>query len=98
MFPLQVRINDPSTEPPLFSTGQIGKENTIARHGIYGLYWLFNVDVPGALFVKGNNNTIYLTQALSGSPFRGIMYDYIRLEGPPLPPCNSSNNTSFGLS
>ncbi|KAJ4701496.1 Rhamnogalacturonate lyase family protein [Melia azedarach] len=92
---LQVRINDPSVEPPLFSTGEIGKENTIARHGIYGLYWLFNVDVPSALLLKGNN-TIFLTQTRGTSPFQGILYDYIRLEGPP--PCSSRNNTSFCFS
>ncbi|TXG52634.1 hypothetical protein EZV62_021803 [Acer yangbiense] len=71
---LQVRINDPSTKLALFSTGQIGKENTIARHGIYGLYWLFNVEVPGTLFFEGNN-TIYLTQTLSISPFQGVVMD-----------------------
>ncbi|KAK2659971.1 hypothetical protein Ddye_006504 [Dipteronia dyeriana] len=92
---LQVRINDPSTKLALFSTGQIGKENTIARHGIYGLYWLFNVEVPGTLFFEGNN-TIYLTQTLSISPFQGVMYDYIRLEAPP--PCDSTKNSLFCIS
>ncbi|XP_044476132.1 probable rhamnogalacturonate lyase B isoform X2 [Mangifera indica] len=79
---LQVRINDPLLKPALFSTGIIGKENTIARHGIYGLYWLFNVDLPGAQLLQGNN-TILLTQTQSTTAFQGIMYDYIRLEGPP---------------
>ncbi|GKV33542.1 hypothetical protein SLEP1_g42042 [Rubroshorea leprosula] len=80
---LQVRVNDPSMNPPLFTSGRIGKDNTIARHGIHGLYWLFSVDVPGNLLLEGDNNTIFLTQARSESPFQGIMYDYIRLEGPP---------------
>ncbi|KAJ0026270.1 hypothetical protein Pint_08522 [Pistacia integerrima] len=79
---LQVRINDPVVKPALFSTGIIGKENTIARHGIYGLYWLYNLDLPGAKLLQGNN-IIFLTQTQSTSPFQGIMYDYIRLEGPP---------------
>ncbi|KAM5575240.1 rhamnogalacturonate lyase [Rosa sericea] len=79
---LQVRINDPDTEnPPLFTTGQIGNDNTIARHGIHGLYRLYNVVIPSAQLVEGNN-TIFLTRGLSVSPFQGIMYDYIRLEGP----------------
>nr|XP_023914897.1 probable rhamnogalacturonate lyase B [Quercus suber] len=85
---LQVRINDPMANP-LFTSGVIGKDNTIARHGIHGLYWLFEVKVPGTHVVEGNN-TIFLTQPLSKSPFQGIMYDYIRLEGPS--PSNSSKN------
>lgn len=75
---LQVRINNDE----VFTTGEIGHDNTIARHGIHGLYRLFNIDVPGTLLVKGNN-TIFLTQTMCTSPFQGVMYDYIRLEGPP---------------
>ncbi|KAH6821529.1 Rhamnogalacturonate lyase family protein, partial [Perilla frutescens var. hirtella] len=78
---LQVRVNNADENPPLFSTGVIGGDNAIARHGIHGVYWLFNVDVPAAQLMQGGN-TIYLTQARSQSPFQGIMYDYIRLEGP----------------
>ena len=74
----KVRINDDEA----FTTGEIGHDNTIARHGIHGLYRLFNIDVPGTVLVKGNN-TIFLTQTLCTSPFQGVMYDYIRLEGPP---------------
>ncbi|XXG55814.1 hypothetical protein AAC387_Pa03g3399 [Persea americana] len=79
---LQVRLNDMNANPPLFSSGQIGRDNSIARHGIHGLYWLFNIEVPGTLLVEGEN-TIFLTQPKGTSPFQGIMYDYIRLEGPP---------------
>ncbi|CAM8902215.1 unnamed protein product [Rhodiola kirilowii] len=78
---LQVRMNEPDANPPLFTTGQIGKENAIARHGVFGLYWLFNIDVPGEKLVKGNN-TIFLTQTVATGPFHGLMYDYIRFEGP----------------
>ncbi|XP_050234872.1 uncharacterized protein LOC126683076 isoform X2 [Mercurialis annua] len=79
---LQVRINDGNlNSSAVFSTGKIGKDNTIARHGIHGLYRLFNVDVAGTQLLEGNN-TIFLTQANHVSPFQGIMYDYIRLEGP----------------
>ncbi|PQP94612.1 putative rhamnogalacturonate lyase B [Prunus yedoensis var. nudiflora] len=77
---LQVRINDLRASNPHFSTGLIGNDNTIARHGIHGLYRLYNVDVPGVQLVEGNN-TIFLTRTWSTSPFQGIMYDYIRLEG-----------------
>lgn len=74
-------MNDGDAKPPSFSTGVIGGDNAIARHGIHGIYWLFNVDVASAQLMQGEN-TIYLTQTRSESPFQGIMYDYIRLEAP----------------
>ncbi|KAL0440028.1 UNVERIFIED_CONTAM: hypothetical protein Slati_2485800 [Sesamum latifolium] len=67
---LQVRVNDSDADPPLFSTGVIGADNAIARHGIHGIYWLFNVDIPAAQLMQGEN-TIYLTQAKSSSLFQG---------------------------
>ncbi|XP_031095639.1 uncharacterized protein LOC115999846 [Ipomoea triloba] len=78
---LQIRVNDPEGEVPHFTTGFIGKDNAIARHGIHGLYWLFCVDVPGSLLVSGSNS-IFLRQARGSSPWKGVMYDYIRLETP----------------
>ncbi|XP_020679908.1 probable rhamnogalacturonate lyase B isoform X1 [Dendrobium catenatum] len=78
---MQVRFNDSKAEPPHFSTGLIGRDNSIARHGIHGLYWLYNIVVQNSLLIEGEN-TIFLTQARSSSPFQGIMYDYIRLEEP----------------
>lgn len=78
---IQVRFNNPSSDRPLFTTGAVGKDNAIARHGIHGLYWLYGIDVPGSQLVEGKN-TIYLTQARSDGPFQGVMYDYIRFEGP----------------
>ncbi|KDP41512.1 hypothetical protein JCGZ_15919 [Jatropha curcas] len=80
---LQVRINNPKANP-VFSSGVIGKDNSIARHGIHGLYWLYNINVAATLLVEGDN-IIFLTQPRSNSPFQGIMYDYIRFEGPPSP-------------
>ncbi|EEF35030.1 lyase, putative [Ricinus communis] len=77
---LLVRINDPGTNPPLFTTGLIGHDNTIARHGIHGLYRLYSIQVPGAELVEGDN-TIFL-QIIATSPLQGVMYDYIRLERP----------------
>ncbi|KAG8377397.1 hypothetical protein BUALT_Bualt08G0028800 [Buddleja alternifolia] len=78
---LQVRMNNAAANPPLFSSGAIGEDNAIARHGIHGIYWLFNVDIAASQLMQGEN-TIYLTQARSTSPFQGIMYDYVRLESP----------------
>ncbi|KAI5446244.1 hypothetical protein KIW84_014184 [Lathyrus oleraceus] len=81
---LQVRVNSVKQDPPIFSTGVIGKDYAIGRHGIHGLYWLFNIDVPSLLLFNGDN-TIFLTQTMAFGPlarFQGIMYDYIRLEGP----------------
>ncbi|XP_019438831.1 PREDICTED: uncharacterized protein LOC109344523 [Lupinus angustifolius] len=78
---LQVRFNDPSITPPHFTTGQIGEDNSIARHGMHGLYWPYSINVSSDHFVKGKN-IIYLTQSRATSPFQGVMYDYIRLERP----------------
>lgn len=81
---LQVRVNDEEANPPLFTSGVIGRDNAIARHGIHGIYWVFNVDIPSNQLMQGGDiNSIYLTQTRNNSPFQGIMYDYIRLEGPP---------------
>lgn len=77
---MKVRINDPKANP-IFGSGMIGKDNSIARHGIHGLYWLYNIQVEGSGLIKGEN-TIYLTQPRAISPFQGIMYDYIRFETP----------------
>uniref|UniRef100_A0A1D1ZBA2 rhamnogalacturonan endolyase n=1 Tax=Anthurium amnicola TaxID=1678845 RepID=A0A1D1ZBA2_9ARAE len=79
---MQVRFNDPKANPAHFSTGLIGRDNSIARHGIHGLYWLYSISVQSSWLVAGEN-TIFLTQPRCLSPFQGIMYDYIRLEGPP---------------
>ncbi|KAK1392015.1 Rhamnogalacturonan endolyase [Heracleum sosnowskyi] len=78
---LQVRINNYNPTSPHFTTGLIGQDNAIARHGIHGLYRLYSVNVGGSLLLQGGN-VIFLTQAVGGRPFRGIMYDYIRFEQP----------------
>ncbi|KAB2023652.1 hypothetical protein ES319_D06G033300v1 [Gossypium barbadense] len=79
---LQVRINNPKANPPLFTTGVIGHDNTITRHGIHGLYGLYSIDLKGTLLMEGEN-TIFLTQPMCSSALQGLMYDYIRLEAPP---------------
>ncbi|XP_055816389.1 probable rhamnogalacturonate lyase B [Solanum dulcamara] len=78
---LQVRVNDEKVQKPHFTTGYIGGSNAIARHGIHGLYWLYSIGIQGKLLVKGTN-TIFLTQTMALSPYQGVMYDYIRFEGP----------------
>ncbi|WCJ35666.1 Rhamnogalacturonate lyase family protein [Euphorbia peplus] len=81
---LEVRINDGNSNASLvLATEKFGKDNTIARHGIHGLYRLFNVEIQGSKLVSGMNNTIFFTQPNKDSPFQGLMYDYIRLEAPP---------------
>ncbi|KAH6837516.1 Rhamnogalacturonate lyase family protein [Perilla frutescens var. hirtella] len=78
---IQVWINRHNGLPPHFSTGMIGKDNAIARHGIHGLYRLYNVTISGSQLVEGRN-TIYLRQARGSNPFVGVLYDYLRLEAP----------------
>ncbi|XP_050207274.1 rhamnogalacturonate lyase B-like [Mercurialis annua] len=78
---LQMRLNDPTAKRPLFKSGGIGKDNAIARHGAHGLYWFYTISVPNNQLLQGKNS-IYLTQSSCKAPFEGIMYDYIRLEGP----------------
>ncbi|CAA0812539.1 Rhamnogalacturonate lyase family protein [Striga hermonthica] len=78
---LQVRINDAS-KWPFFSTGLIGKDNTVARHGIHGLYWLYTVNIPASKLFAGSTNAIYLTQSRGWIQWRNVMYDYLRLEAP----------------
>ncbi|KAL1569708.1 rhamnogalacturonan endolyase [Salvia divinorum] len=77
---LQVHINNPNSRPQ-FSTGMIGRDNALARHGIHGLYHLYSIAIAGTLLVDGNN-TVFLSQTRNLGPFRELMYDYIRLEGP----------------
>ncbi|KAH0713435.1 hypothetical protein KY289_009394 [Solanum tuberosum] len=50
---LQVRFNDEKVVEPHFTTGKIGGDNAIARHGIHGLYFLYSIEVKGNLLVNG---------------------------------------------
>nr|AFA41489.1 putative lyase [Solanum tuberosum] len=78
---LLVWINTPSKPRPWFDSSPIGMSNAIARHGIHGLYMTFDIEFPGTQLYIGEN-IIYLKQASVYGPFTGLMYDYIRLEGP----------------
>lgn len=81
---IQVWVNKHKGVGPHFSTGMIGGDNAIARHGIHGLYRLYSVNISGSQLLEGRNK-IYLRQARGYLPFLGAMYDYIRLETPPHP-------------
>jgi len=58
----------------------MGDNNAIARHGIRGTQWSLDMDVKAHLLNQGDN-TIYINQT-TPYQFAGVMYDYIRLEGP----------------
>jgi rhamnogalacturonan endolyase len=64
-----------------FKSASFGDTNAIARHGIHGFQWNYEVPIPGQLLHQGEN-TIFLSQSFGGFPFNNIMYDYLRLEGP----------------
>ncbi|XP_078152272.1 uncharacterized protein LOC144547480 [Carex rostrata] len=80
MARLEVRVNNPNGQAH-FKTYQFGDGNAIARHGIHGFQWNYEVPIDGKLLFQGEN-TIYLTQSFGGYVFSGIMYDYLRFEGP----------------
>jgi len=78
---IQLFVNNPDARKPVFDTMQYGKDNSIARHGIRGIYrfWVMNIDPK--LFHVGHN-TVFLRQRKAIGPFTGVMYDYLRLEAP----------------
>ena len=66
----------------MFTTPEFGGGNAIARHGIHGMEWSFEFPIRGYLLQEGENS-ISITQLRAFGEFLGVMYDYIRLEGPP---------------
>ncbi|KAE7995405.1 hypothetical protein FH972_000208 [Carpinus fangiana] len=77
----KVHVNYMDVEHLVFQVLNLGTDNTVSRHGIYGLYRLFSIAVSSSLLVKGDNS-IFLTQARGGDALCGILYDYLRLEAP----------------
>ncbi|XP_047064029.1 rhamnogalacturonate lyase B-like [Lolium rigidum] len=77
---LQVQVNGATGRRPL-ATPTFGDGNAIARHGDHGTQWSFEFPIRGSLLREGENN-IAITQTRALSPFFGVMYDYLRLEGP----------------
>ncbi|XP_044978869.1 probable rhamnogalacturonate lyase B [Hordeum vulgare subsp. vulgare] len=89
MSRLQLRVNGApvtrrgsSADAGVFVTPDFGEGNAIARHGDHGTWWSFEFGIKGYLLMEGDNN-ISITQVRAFSEFMGVMYDYIRLEGPP---------------
>jgi len=69
----------------VFATPEIGDGNAIARHGIHGVQRSFEFPIRGRLLQQGENS-ISITQTRALGLFLGVMYDYIRLEGPAADP------------
>ncbi|KAL6660878.1 hypothetical protein ACP70R_000262 [Stipagrostis hirtigluma subsp. patula] len=76
---LQVQVNGGAA---FASPAAFGDGNAIARHGVRGLQWSLELGIEGHLLLQGDN-AINITQTVASSQFIGVMYDYIRLEGPP---------------
>uniref|UniRef100_A0A0D9XWL4 Rhamnogalacturonan endolyase n=1 Tax=Leersia perrieri TaxID=77586 RepID=A0A0D9XWL4_9ORYZ len=79
MSRMQVQVNG----GVVLTTGAaFGDGNAIARHGIHGVQWSLDFAIKGYMLVEGGENVVSITQTRALSPFFGVMYDYIRLEGP----------------
>ncbi|CAN6381333.1 unnamed protein product [Urochloa humidicola] len=93
---LQVQVNGGAREGSgLFTTPAMGDDNSIARHGIHGLQWSLEFAIPGHQLLQGDNAIdMKLAQTGPAAPAKiaGVMYDYIRLEGP-----SSGGVASYGV-
>ncbi|CAL4902470.1 unnamed protein product [Urochloa decumbens] len=80
---LQVQVNGGvmRCSSPAAAAALMGDNNAIARHGIRGTEWSLEFGIDGNLLNQGDN-TIHITQTSALNQFVGVMYDYIRLEGP----------------
>nr|XP_017237060.1 PREDICTED: probable rhamnogalacturonate lyase B isoform X2 [Daucus carota subsp. sativus] len=78
---LEVHVNHRDNHHQVFEVQMLGMDNAVCRHGIHGLYRLFNIDVSSELLTVGDNS-ILLTQAREGDALCGVLYDYLRLEAP----------------
>lgn len=78
---IQLFVNKLDYAKPVFDTLQYGRDNATARHGIHGLYTLWNIDIEPKLLQVGKNS-FYLSQRKDYGPFAAVMYDYLRLEAP----------------
>ncbi|KAF0907270.1 hypothetical protein E2562_015772 [Oryza meyeriana var. granulata] len=80
MSRLQLQVNGATSEV-LTTPAAFGDGNAIARHGIHGVQWSMEFAIKGYMLEEGEN-VVFITQTRALSPFFGVMYDYIRLEGP----------------
>ncbi|EEE51598.1 hypothetical protein OsJ_32851 [Oryza sativa Japonica Group] len=83
MSRVQVVVNG-SADEALTTAAAFGDGNAIARHGVHGVQWSLDFAMKGYMLQEGDN-VVLMTQTRALSPFFGVMYDYIRLEGPPSP-------------
>uniref|UniRef100_A0A0E0BNI1 Rhamnogalacturonan endolyase n=1 Tax=Oryza glumipatula TaxID=40148 RepID=A0A0E0BNI1_9ORYZ len=81
MARVQVVVNGRADEA-LTTAAAFGDGNAIARHGAHGVQWSLEFAIKGYMLVEGEENVVFITQTRALSPFFGVMYDYIRLEGP----------------
>uniref|UniRef100_A0A0E0F286 rhamnogalacturonan endolyase n=1 Tax=Oryza meridionalis TaxID=40149 RepID=A0A0E0F286_9ORYZ len=83
MARVQVVVNGRADEA-LTTAAAFGDGNAIARHGAHGVQWSLEFAIKGYMLVEGEEeeNVVLITQTRALSPFFGVMYDYIRLEGP----------------
>eukprot|EP00897_Mesotaenium_endlicherianum_P010493 jgi/Mesen1/9472/ME000063S08922 len=83
---IQVRVNSKTMKPLLdtvLCNCKVGfADNGMARAAAHGQYNKFEVSISGALLVRGKNS-LYLTQRRTQGSYIYVMYDYLRLEGPP---------------
>lgn len=84
MSSLQVRVNGETRNGSegVFTTPEFGESNAIMRHGEHGTWWSFEFPIKRYLLMEGENS-ISITQVITFTEFVGVMYDYVRLEGPP---------------
>ncbi|KAJ1275614.1 hypothetical protein BS78_05G148700 [Paspalum vaginatum] len=82
MCGLQVTVNGGCG---VFTTPEMGDDNAISRHGVHGLQRSHEFAVGGHLLLQGENaiDMKLVTHKQAGpATIAGVMYDYIRLEGP----------------
>jgi rhamnogalacturonan endolyase len=86
IFHFKVQVNGGTAmKGGVFTTAEMGDDNAIARHGIHGLPLSMEFPINGLHLLQGDN-TVYIKLIPAGqggtSNIAGVIYDYIRLEGP----------------
>ncbi|KAL6870988.1 hypothetical protein ACP4OV_014836 [Aristida adscensionis] len=76
---LEVRVNGGGA-PEMVVVG--GGDNAIARHGIHGAQRDLAFQIMGHHLLGQGENSISITQTNASDELAGVLYDYLRLEGP----------------
>lgn len=79
---VQVNVKTKNGSEGVFTTPEFGENNAIMRHSEHGTWCSFEFPIKGYQLMEGENS-INITQVRTFTEFLGVMYDYIRLEGPP---------------